>query len=57
MKVFWARFFGWGQLAIVAVQQTSNGHFPQNKSEWVTLLTSAALAMSVHHAAATDGTK
>ena len=57
MKVFWARFFGWGQLAIVAIQQASNGHFPQNKSEWVTLLTSAALAMSVHHAAATDGTK
>ena len=57
MKKYLARFFGWGQLAIAAVQQASNGHFPQNGKEWLTLLTSTFIALSVHHAAATDGTK
>jgi len=57
VKTFWAKFFGWGQLVVVTLQQASAGHFPQNKSEWFSLVTSALLAGAVHHASSTDGTK
>lgn len=57
MKHILAKVLGWGQLGLTAIEQASNGHFPQNKAEWIRLLTSAALAFAVHHAASTDGTK
>lgn len=57
MKHVWAKLLGWGQLALALVTQASNGHFPQNRNEWLHLLESAIIAAALHHAASTDGQK
>jgi hypothetical protein len=57
MKTILAKVLGWGQLALATVEQVSHGHFPQNKLEWSHLVTSALLALALHAAASTDGTK
>jgi hypothetical protein len=53
-----AKYLGWGQLVLVALQQAiaANG-IPHTANAWLTLLGSAALAVAVHHASSTDGTK
>lgn len=57
MKTTYAKLLGWGQFILEALTQASNGHFPQNRNEWAHLLASAAVALAVHHASSTDGTK
>jgi hypothetical protein len=57
VKSIFAKVLGWGQFVLALLQQASSGHFPQNKTEWLQLISSAILAGAVHHASSTDGTK
>ena len=58
MKAFWAKFLAWGQLAIVALDQSIAAHgVPSKPSQWLAILGSAVLALAIHGAASTDGTK
>lgn len=57
MKHILAKVLGWGQFGLAIVEQASNGHFPQNKAEWLALGYKLVLALAVHSAASTDGTK
>lgn len=57
MKSVWAKIFGWGQFAVAIANQVSQGHIPQNKTEWSVFLTSLLIALGTHHASGTDGTK
>lgn len=57
MKTVYAKLAGWGQLVLAVIEQASNGHFPQNKTEWIHLFTSTLVALAVHHSSSTDGTK
>jgi hypothetical protein len=52
-----AKIYGWGQLGLGIVEQASSGHFPQNKQEWFALGYKVLLALALHKAASTDGTK
>jgi len=55
-KSFWAKLLGWGQFAVMTLQQVSQGHFPQNRTEWAHLFGSFLLALALHHASSTAGT-
>jgi hypothetical protein len=54
----WAKLAGWGQLFITAVAAAIQAKgIPATGAQWGAILASAAVAVAVHHAASTDGTK
>jgi hypothetical protein len=58
MKAFFARFAGWGQFGLECLDKAIANHgVPKTPHDWVPILGSAALALAVHFAAGTDGTK
>lgn len=58
MKAFLARLAGWGQFGINAIDASlqSNG-VPKSPHDWLRIFGSAALAIAVHFASGTDGSK
>jgi hypothetical protein len=53
----WAKIFGWVQFGLQTVAQVSTGGVPHNWHDWLSLIASGALAVGMHAAASTDGTK
>jgi hypothetical protein len=57
-KATYAKLAGWGQLFITALAAAIQAHGVPNTSQaWLTVLTSAVVALAVHHASSTDGSK
>lgn len=59
MKSIWAKIFGWSQFAVQAAGQIAGQTVPGEKT-WQTVLRligSGAVAVAVHAASSTDGTK
>lgn len=53
----WAKILGWFQFAVTSVSQFTAGGAPHGWRDWVTLISSGAVAVALHHSSNTDGTK
>ena len=57
-KATLAKIAGWGQLLITAVATAIQAQgVPSTAQQWGQILVSALIALSVHHASNTDGSK
>jgi len=57
-KAALAKILGWGQLVLFAFNETVQAQgVPHGWGAWLRLLGSTAVALSVHHASSTDGTR
>lgn len=57
MNHWLAKIMGWTQFGLQALQQVSQSGQPHGWASWVTTIASGALAVGMHAASNTDGTK
>jgi hypothetical protein len=57
MNHWLAKIAGWTQFGLTALNQLSQAGTPHGWAAWLTTIASGVLAVGVHAAAKTDGTK